>query len=53
MGYQNAFLVAGFIGMAQVLTFLIPVKWGKKWRAASAKKYYIYVADLADAGLSH
>ena len=53
MGYQNAFLVAAFVGMAQVLTFLIPIRWGKKWRVESAQKYHAYVADLADAGLAH
>lgn len=32
MGYQNAFIVAAFAGLAQVLTFLAVVKWGKTWR---------------------
>ena len=28
MGLQKAFLVATFAGLAQVLTFLVFVKWG-------------------------
>ena len=53
MGYQNAFILAAFAGIAQVLTFLIFVKWGKKWRAASTARYLKYVKEIADAGLVH
>lgn len=53
MGYQNAFITAAFAGMAQVLTFLIFVKWGKKMRKASVQRYYRYVRAMAEAGLTH
>lgn len=53
MGYQNAFILAAFAGLAQVLTFLIFVKWGKKMRKASVKRYWKYVNEMAEAGLMH
>ncbi|KAK9234239.1 major facilitator superfamily domain-containing protein [Lipomyces kononenkoae] len=53
MGLQNAFLVAAFAGMAQVLTFLIFVKWGRVLRARSAQKYLEYSVEMLDTGLAH
>lgn len=53
MGFQNAFLVAAFAGMAEVLTFLIFVKWGKQLRKASAHRYSGYVKEMTAAGLIH
>jgi len=53
MGYQNAFILAAFAGLAQVTTFLIFVKWGKKWRRASAEKFLKYVKEMQDAGIAH
>lgn len=53
MGYQNAFILAGFAAMAQILTFLIFVKWGKKLRRASAQRFLRYVEELRAAGLVH
>lgn len=53
MGLQNAFIVAAFAGLAQLLTFLIFIKWGKRWRAASAPAYYKHVKLLQEAGLVH
>lgn len=53
MGLQNAFIVAAFAGMAQCLTFLAMVKWGKGMRRRSAQKYAKYVAKMAVSGLVH
>ena len=53
MGYQNAFIVAAFARLAQVLTFLVFVKWGKRMRKASAHRHYRYVKEVAAAGLTH
>jgi hypothetical protein len=53
MGYQNAFILAAFAGLAQVLTFLAVVKWGKSWRSATRKRYYKFVKESDDLGLTH
>ncbi|RMZ88366.1 hypothetical protein DV736_g4411, partial [Chaetothyriales sp. CBS 134916] len=53
MGLQNAFITAAFAGLAQVLTFLIFVKWGKGLRERSTKRYLKYVKELANTGLLH
>jgi hypothetical protein len=53
MGYQNAFILAAFAGLAQVLTFLAVVKWGKGWRSATKGRYYKYVKESDDLGLTH
>jgi len=53
MGYQNAFILAAFAGLAQVLTFLIFVKWGKKMREASLPRYWKYLREMSAAGLTH
>jgi hypothetical protein len=45
MGYQNAFIVAAFAGLAQVLTFLAVVKWGKSWRNNTKARYYKFVKE--------
>ncbi|EXJ91478.1 hypothetical protein A1O3_00026 [Capronia epimyces CBS 606.96] len=53
MGYQNAFIVAAFAGLAQVLTPLIFIKYGKRLRVASTNTYLKYVKEITDAGLTH
>jgi hypothetical protein len=53
LGYQNSFLIAGFAGLAQVLTFLIFVKWGPRMRAASAEQYRREVQTAHELGISH
>ena len=53
MGYQNAFILAAFAGLAQVLTFLAVVKWGKGWRNATKTRYYKYVKETESLGISH
>lgn len=50
MGYQNAFILAAFAGLAQVLTFLLVVRYGKGWRERSKGRYYRYVVE---SGGSH
>jgi hypothetical protein len=53
MGYQNAFILAAFAGLAQVLTFLAVVKWGKSWRTATKNRYYNFVKESEHIGISH
>jgi hypothetical protein len=53
MGLQNAFIVASLVGFAQCFLFLIFIKWGKKFRAASTDRYLKYAQQLIDAGLAH
>lgn len=53
MGYQNAFILAAFAGLAQVLTFLLFVKYGKRLRQASTDRYLKCVKEITDAGLTH
>lgn len=51
MGLQNAFILAAFVGLAQVLTFLLVVKYGKAWRMASRERYYRFVKESMDLGV--
>lgn len=53
MGYQNAFILAAFAGLAQVLTFLAVVKWGKGWRSMTRKRYYKFVKESESLGVGH
>jgi hypothetical protein len=53
MGYQNAFIVAAFAGLAQVLTFLAVIKWGKGWRDMTKGRYYKYVKEAESLGKGH
>ena len=53
MGFQNAFMVAAFVGMAQVLLFLVFVRWGKAMRERSAGRYKRYLEEMAQAGFVH
>lgn len=53
MGLQNAFVVGAFAGLAQVLSFLILVKYGRSLRQASAEKYQLYVEEMKAADLVH
>lgn len=46
MGYQNAFILAAFAGLAQVLSFLVVVKWGKSWRRMTKKRFYKFVKEI-------
>lgn len=53
MGFQNAFLVAAFVGMAQAATFFIFVRYGKAMRRASSGRYMRYVSQMARDGVIH
>lgn len=53
MGYQNAFLVAAFAGMAQCATVFIFIRYGKSMRRRSAARYAKYVDQMAISGLIH
>ena len=53
MGFQNAFILGGFVLMAQAFMFLVFVKWGKEMRARSAKKYKRYVDEMRKEGMVH
>jgi MFS family permease len=53
MGYQNAFILAAFAGLAQVLTFLAVVKWGKSWRRITKGRYYKFVKESDTLGVTH
>ena len=53
MGLQNAFILAAFAGLAQVLTFLTFVKYGRTLRHRSVGQYNRYVKEMAEAGLVH
>ncbi|KAF7864550.1 hypothetical protein EAF04_006682 [Stromatinia cepivora] len=53
MGYQNAFIVAAFAGLAQVLTFFAVVKWGKSWRNNTKGRYYKYLKESEILGVTH
>ena len=53
MGLQNTFVLAAFAGLAQVLTFLILVKYGHTLRRNSVPQYSRYVREMAKAGLVH
>ncbi|KAK5047349.1 hypothetical protein LTR84_006872 [Exophiala bonariae] len=53
MGLQNAFILAAFVAMAQIATFLVFVKWGKSMRRSSARRYQKYVEQVQHEGWQH
>ena len=53
MGYQNAFIVAAFSGLAQVLTVFFFIRYGRTMRQASVSRYQHYRDDMMAAGLVH
>ena len=53
MGLQNAFIVAAFVGLAQTLSFLVFVKYGRHLREISVHRYRRFVKEMAAAGLIH
>lgn len=53
MGYQNAFLVAAFVSLAQIAFFFVFIKYGRGMRKASAQRYLKYVAEVKDGGFAH
>ena len=53
MGIQNAFIVAAFAGLAQVLTIGVFFRYGQRLRQASVDRYQHYKREMAVAGLVH
>lgn len=53
MGLQNAFIVAAFAGLAQVLTVFFFVGYGQSMRQGSVGRYQHYREEMMAAGLCH
>ncbi|CAI6341838.1 unnamed protein product [Periconia digitata] len=53
MGLQNCFLTAAFVGLAQVCTVYVFIKYGKQLRATSVPRYGKYVEIMAKTGMVH
>ncbi|KAF5231756.1 hypothetical protein FANTH_13278 [Fusarium anthophilum] len=53
MGYQNAFLVAGFVAMAQFSLAFVFIKYGKQLRRNSTTSYFKYLKQVKNDGLIH
>ncbi len=51
LGLQNAFIVAAFAGLAQVLTVPIFIRYGQRMRQASVGKYQHYKEEMMATGL--
>ncbi|CAG8960227.1 hypothetical protein HYFRA_00012745 [Hymenoscyphus fraxineus] len=49
-GIQNTFIAAAFIGLAETLVFLVFVKFGKRFRRDSKKRYAKMVSESALMG---
>lgn len=53
MGLQNAFIVAAFAGLAQVLTVFFFIRYGQTMRQASVGRYQHYKEEMMAASLVH
>ncbi|KAF5548556.1 transporter HOL1 [Fusarium phyllophilum] len=53
MGYQNAFLVAAFVAMAQFSLAFVFIKYGKQFRRNSTASYFKYLEQVKNDGLIH
>lgn len=53
MGLQNCFITAGLIGMVQVGTVFVMIKYGKELRKKSIPRYSKYVEEMAKSGMLH
>ncbi|GME65102.1 mfs general substrate transporter [Neofusicoccum parvum] len=53
MGLRDCFITAGFVGLAQCLTFLLMVRYGKGLRERSVGRYAKYVEQMARSGMIH
>lgn len=53
MGLQNAFVVAAFAGLAQVLTVFFFIRYGRSMREASGDRYQHYREKMMTEGLNH
>ncbi|KAF2644237.1 serine/threonine kinase 16 [Massarina eburnea CBS 473.64] len=53
MGLQNCFVTAAFVGLAQVCTIFVMIRYGKRLREMSVVKYGKYVDVMAKSGMVH
>ncbi|PSN60646.1 MFS transporter-like protein [Corynespora cassiicola Philippines] len=53
MGLQNCFITAACVGLAQVATIFIMMKYGKELRRKSIPRYGKYVEEMAKSGMVH
>lgn len=53
MGYQNAFILGAFAGLAHTLTIFPIIRWGRYLRQRSADRYWSYVRRGADLDINH
>ncbi|KAF2262505.1 MFS general substrate transporter [Lojkania enalia] len=53
MGLQNCFITAGFVGLAQVCTVAVMIRYGKELRKMSVPRYSKYVEQMARSGMVH
>ncbi|RSL76570.1 hypothetical protein CEP51_009839 [Fusarium floridanum] len=53
LGYQNAFILGGFAGLAHNLSIFPVMKWGRALRERSAEKYWKVVKEGSDLDLNH
>lgn len=53
LGYQNAFLIAAFVALAQISLCFVFIKYGKGLRKASVPRYLKYVQQVKEDGLAH
>jgi hypothetical protein len=53
MGLQNCFITAAFVGLAQVCTVFVMIRYGKSLRKASVERYAKYLDVMAKSGMVH
>ncbi|VUC23268.1 unnamed protein product [Clonostachys rosea] len=53
LGFQNAFILGAFAGLAHNLTIFVVMKWGRALRQRSAEKYWKTVKEGADLDVNH
>ena len=53
LGYQDAFILGAFAGLAHDLTIFPVMKWGRALRQRSAEKYWNVVKEGADLDVNH
>jgi hypothetical protein len=53
LGYQNAFLIAAFVALAQISFCFVFIKWGRQLRKASVLRYWKFVQQVKEDGLAY
>jgi hypothetical protein len=46
LGYQNAFILGAFLGLAHNLTIFPVIKWGRALRQRTAARYWAKVEEM-------